>query len=329
MSRSSALLRSIPPATLAVLGICISIFLLQMISDLDLEKFTMCPRLVLYIHEYYRVFTSAVFHANIMHIGMNMLSTSAISSMLEKRIGTLRHIFSMLWAILLTAVIYLLIAWIAYAVFGYDKWMYQNSIGFSGIIFHMSVLECSLLPNQSRSIFGFFSVPSYLYPWALLVILQMLMPNLSFLGHLAGILTGTLQSYGFFEFILVGESFMMEMESWSALRWMTALPNFVSTSSVAGLLHQEPSALLHSLRKGIWMVFKFVRDILETVLVCIFGRGHRFNSNTRLWNAANTTSDGGRILGSANHNALEDDEEWVGLPTVASLEKKEPLSRLL
>jgi membrane associated rhomboid family serine protease len=332
-SRPNELLRSIPPATLAVLGICIVIFVLQLVLDLELEKFTMCPRLVLFIHEYYRVFTSALFHANFMHIGMNMLSTSAISALLEKRLGTLRHVFSILWAIMLSAAIYIVIAYAAYFFFGYDKWMYQHSVGFSGIIFHMSVLECNLSRSQSRSVFGFFSVPSFLYPWVLLVILQMFMPNLSFLGHLSGIMTGTLQYYGMFEFLLVGESFMTEMESWNSLRCLVRISNFVATPTSSSPLHQEPTALLQSLHRGVWIVAKFVRDVLETFVVCIFGQGHSLNANIRLggWNAS-SSSDGGRFLGSGralgSGGGVEDDDDWVGLPTVASLEK-EPLSRLV
>jgi hypothetical protein len=45
---------------------------------------------------------------------------------------------------------------------------------------------------SSRSVFGFFSVPAKLYPWVLLVLLQLLMPGISFLGHLGGILSGYL-----------------------------------------------------------------------------------------------------------------------------------------
>lgn len=328
MSRSSELLRSIPPCTLGVLGLCIVIYILQLALDLELETFTMCPRLVLYIHEYYRVVTSALFHANMMHIGMNMLSTSAISSMLEKRLGTLRHILSTLWAILLTAAIYIFISWAAYAIVGYDQWMYQHSVGFSGVIFHMSVLECNLSPSQSRSIFGFFSVPAFLYPWALLVILQVVMPNLSFLGHLAGILTGTLQYYGLLEFVLVGESFLTEMESWAVLRWLVGLPNFVPTPTSSGQLRQERSSLFQSLRRGIGMVVKFVRDVLETFMVCIFGRGYGLNANIRLpgWSTPSGGGDG-RVLGMAH--GIEDDHDWVGLPTVASLEKEPLASRLV
>ncbi len=45
----------------------------------------------------------------------------------------------------------------------------------------------SLLPSLC-SIFGFFTVPAKAYPYALLVFWQLLVPQASFLGHLAGVL---------------------------------------------------------------------------------------------------------------------------------------------
>ena len=101
-----------------------------------------------------------------MHIAMNMMSTAAISSLLEKRAGTLYHILATMPAILLTSVVYIGFA-VAMSLFGNDSLMFQHSVGFSGVIFHMVVLESNLGFQGSRSVFGFFSVPSFLYPWVL------------------------------------------------------------------------------------------------------------------------------------------------------------------
>lgn len=293
-NRSADVLRNLPPTTLGVIGICVSIYVVQatIMGGWNIQLFTMCPRLILFTHEYYRVFTSVFFHANLMHIGMNMLSTSAISSVLEKKLGTMRLLFSIWWAILLTSAIYIMIAYVAYVVVGYDTWMYQHAVGFSGIIFHLSVLESYLHPG-SRSVFGFFSVPAFVYPWVLLLALQLIMPNLSFLGHLAGILTGTLQCHGVLDILFVGDSFLIELESWPMMRKVVSLDSFVATTHGSGqLLRTESSSsssalpIFQSIRKVLSIVFKFLRDILETILVCICGRNYRFNINansTRFW----------------------------------------------
>jgi membrane associated rhomboid family serine protease len=325
MSRSHEILRDIPPTTLGIIGLCTLLYVLQLILDLDLHKVTLCPRLVLYLNEYYRIITSCFFHADIMHIGMNMVSTAGISSILEKRFGTLRHLVTTLWSVLLTSCVYILVAVFLSVVIGYDSLMYQHSVGFSGVIFHMSILECSLAPTRSRSVFGFFSVPSYLYPVALLVALQMFMPNLSFTGHLAGIFMGVLQVFGFLDPISVSDDYLREMEGWTSLRWLTSQASFCGTptpavSQTGG--QRDPTALLQMIQHSCGAVKTFLGNVFETVQVAVFGRGRDLNSNIQLaaWDSSSCTS--GAVMASDD---IEDEEEWVGLPT----QKPDTLSRIL
>jgi rhomboid domain-containing protein 1 len=85
--------------------------------------------------------------------------------------------------------------------------MTQNCIGFSGVIFHLLVLETHHSTttttnnaandnNRTRNVFGLFEVSSKAYPYALLVAIQFIMPHVSFLGHLSGIIIGTMQCHG-------------------------------------------------------------------------------------------------------------------------------------
>lgn len=287
----------------------------------------MQPRAVIYLNEYYRILTSSLFHSNLMHIGMNMMSTFAISTMLEKRMGSMRLMFTIVWSMILTSLIYIAVAYAAYIFFGKETLMLQQSLGFSGIIFHMSVIECNISPSLSRSVFGFITVPSYLYPWVLLILLQMVMPNLSFLGHLAGILTGTLQYYGVLDYVIVSESYLQYMENWNAMRWITNRPNFISTpSDGATSFQQEPSALGRSLRKGFWMILRFTHNIIETIWVCIFGRGNTLNLNIRLgsW----PFSRGSTGSSSSDVEAVDEEDDWVGLPPMPSPDR-ESLSRIV
>ncbi|KAL9186217.1 hypothetical protein ACHAXT_005455 [Thalassiosira profunda] len=199
-------LASIPLATRSIVGVCILIYAYQLLFDPPLHHFTMCPNLVLYQHEFYRIITSALFHANLMHIAMNMMSTMAIGGSLERQLGTLMLGITISWGILLTSAIYILISWLLHLIFGYEGMMLQHSVGFSGVIFQLSVLESSLSPNRTRSVFGVFTVSSKMYPWALLVALQFIMPQISFLGHLSGILVGTLQYFGMLDKIFPSET---------------------------------------------------------------------------------------------------------------------------
>jgi len=69
-----------------------------------------------------------------------------------------------------------------------------SSIGFSGILFHLLVLEVHS-SSQTRSLYGLFHLSPIFYPWALLLMIQVLLPNVSFLGHVSGILAGYVQLY--------------------------------------------------------------------------------------------------------------------------------------
>jgi membrane associated rhomboid family serine protease len=325
MSRSQEILRDIPPTTLWIIGLCTLLYVLQLILDLNLNTVTLCPHLVLYLHEYYRIITSCFFHADLMHVGMNMVSTAAISSILEKRFGTLRHLVTTLWSVLLTSCVYILVALFLSLGLGYDSLMYQHALGFSGVIFHMSILECSLAPNRSRSVFGFFSVPSYLYPVALLVALQMFMPNLSFTGHLAGIFMGVLQVFGFLDPISVSDDYLREMESWTSLRWLTSRASFCATptpavSQTGG--QRDPTALWQMIQHSCGAVKTFLGNVSETLQVAVFGRGRDLNSNIQLaaWESSSRTD--GAVMASDD---IEDEEDWVGLPA----QKPDTMSRIL
>jgi rhomboid domain-containing protein 1 len=255
-----------------------------------------------------------------MHIGMNMMSTAAISSMLEKRMGTLQHVMTILWAMLLTSCVYTIAAFFMHLVFGMDGLMYQHSVGFSGVLFHLSVLECNMTPHRSRSVFGFLTVPAYLYPWALLVVLQLFMPNLSLMGHLAGVLTGTLQFFGVFDAILVSDAYLQEMEKWNGLRFLTGQPSFVATPISLDAAPRDPVAFRRALGTGIQTLVTFVGNILETILVCIVGRGRDASNNIQMgWPSAGRTGDAVA--------EFEEEDDWVGLPPMPGPVDRDAVSR--
>lgn len=167
MSRFQELIRSTPPTTCGCISLCIALFILQVILDFPITSVTLCPRLVIFNHEYYRIITSSLFHGGLLHIGMNMMSTLTISTWLEGELGTIRLFITILWSIILTSILYIFVAVLLNYSFGWADLMKQHSVGFSGVIFHLSVLESNLGARSSRSVFGIFEVPAHVYPWAL------------------------------------------------------------------------------------------------------------------------------------------------------------------
>jgi hypothetical protein len=128
-----------------------------------------------------------------------------------------------------SAIFHLLIALLAAhnPFHSYHYLMDECAIGFSGILFSMIVIETSLSGVQYRSVFGLFNVPAKWYAWILLVVFQLLMTNVSLLGHLCGILSGFAYSYGLFNFLLPGTSLYSAIESSSLLSACVRRPKFM------------------------------------------------------------------------------------------------------
>ncbi|KAL7534257.1 hypothetical protein ACHAWF_004769 [Thalassiosira exigua] len=315
MSRASEALASVPLATRFALATIAIAYGYQLLLDPPLRDYTMCPRSVLYEREFYRVVTSALFHANLMHVGMNGMSTAAIGGMLEKRIGSLMTALTIAWGILLTSATYLLVSWLLYAALGYEKMMLQHSVGFSGVVFQLSALESNLGPDRTRSVFGLFQVSSKLYPWALLVVLQVIMPQISFLGHLSGILVGTLQYYGALDVLFPSEARLREWEASDRFEVLRTQPGYASVPEEG--FRREPGDARAALSAGLGGVCLFVANVCETIKVCIFGRGAEANANIQLgelsaaWGSGDVDASTG---GAGALQSAEDDEEWVGLP---------------
>ena len=322
MSRLQETLATIPFATRFIMGLCILTFMYQLLVDPPLHNYTMVPKNVIYDHEFYRIFTSSLFHGSLMHIGMNMMSTMAIGSLLEKQIGTLMMGITIFHGIILTSTIYIFIAWLLYIIIGYEHLMMQHSVGFSGVIFQLSVIESSLSPHRSRSVFGVFTVSSRMYPWALLIVLQFIMPNISFLGHLSGILVGTLQYHGLLSKLFPSHAYLLERETDDRLVVLRRQPGYVSTPETSPLMGETVPDVRSSLLASFGCVTLFVRNVCETIKVMIFGRGSEANANIQLnelngltaaWGSSDVNSNtagAGTIL----DDLAEDDEEWVGLP---------------
>lgn len=173
-----------------LLVVNIGIHIIVFITSLDISPYVFQPYRVWYYNQYYRMITSAFLHGGIMHIGMNMMSLVAIGGMLEPVYGSFRFIYLTWITILLGGICYLILAfstaWIT------SDWSYigVSSIGYSGVLFSYAVIESFHSTVQSRSLFGLINVPTKLYPFILLIVLQFLLPNISLFGHLGGLLAG-------------------------------------------------------------------------------------------------------------------------------------------
>ncbi|KAF5473996.1 hypothetical protein F2P56_005939, partial [Juglans regia] len=220
----------IPFLTSSVVVACGIIYLVCLLVGYD-SFFEICfsPSAVLSQFQVYRIYTSIFFHGSLLHVLFNMMALVPLGSELERITGSVRLLYMIILLATSNAIFHLLIALVvAHNPFHpYLFLMNECSIGFSGILFSMIVIETSLSGVQSRSVFGLFNVPTKWYPWILLVVFQLLMTNVSLLGHLCGILSGFAYTYGLFNFLMPGTSFYSSIEASSWLSSCIRRPKFI------------------------------------------------------------------------------------------------------
>jgi hypothetical protein len=87
-----------------------------------------------------------------------------------------------------------------------------HALGFSGVLLALIVIDIKLSGGDNRSVFGIFLVPAWTYPWVMLLLLSLLMPNVSVFGHISGLITGYLYKYHVLSFLAPSLSFFGRVE---------------------------------------------------------------------------------------------------------------------
>lgn len=249
----------IPFITSAVVIVCATIYLVCLLFGYDsFAEICFLPSAILSHFQVYRIFTSILYHGSFLHVFFNMLALVPLGSELERIMGSVRLSYTMVLLATSNAVLHLLIALlVAYNPFHpYPYLMNECAIGFSGILFSMIIIETSLSGVQSRSVFGLFNVPAQWYAWILLVVFQLLMTNVSLLGHLCGILSGFAYTHGLFNLLIPGTSFFSGIENSSWLTNLVRRPKFIlcTGGSTSGYIptYSSPSPTSGGVVTNLW-----------------------------------------------------------------------------
>jgi rhomboid domain-containing protein 1 len=152
------------------------------------------------IGRWYTWLISAFVHNNLTHIIMNMVSFYAIGPAYERKVGSLALLLqSLLFAFYIGALQYGLSATVdpllARLASGYQIPQLSNScgVGFSGVLFALWGIR-SYEPGAAtttETVF-FIQTSSKMAPCLSLIVIQFLVPNASFFGHLLGLVLGIL-----------------------------------------------------------------------------------------------------------------------------------------
>ena len=218
-------LSSIPLATLLVMITNFALYAYELSDDSSVSENCITVTPVIRGNQWARVLANAYFHLGAFHIGMNMMAWFSIASSVESTLGSLVVLGLAASFNLLCGLVYLTLNMLAAAIMRDEKYMWTCAAGYSGIIFGFLILDTSIsLMRGVRTRRMFMcEVPIVLYPFALLIGLSLLMPSISFMGHLAGVIVGAAYVKGFLLWLSIPRP---------ALLWIQdALPSFITSAN--------------------------------------------------------------------------------------------------
>uniref|UniRef100_L7M4E6 Peptidase S54 rhomboid domain-containing protein n=1 Tax=Rhipicephalus pulchellus TaxID=72859 RepID=L7M4E6_RHIPC len=190
-------LEAIPPVTLfIVLAQACTFLQLFEVPWRDISGACISVNAVIFKKQWLRIFYGAIEHGDSLHLYYNMVSFIWKGMLLEPVLGGAQFayiivLFTALCGIVLLGLNYLL------GTFVDSAFYYQCAVGFSGVIFALKVLNNYYFPGRSRRFLGIdIDLPAGQVVWLELVLIQLVTPNASLVGHLAGILVGLAYVYG-------------------------------------------------------------------------------------------------------------------------------------
>lgn len=313
-SRVQEYLLGIPLVTKSLLFFNIAIHIIIFLTSFPIQLLAIHPLLVIARGESYRIVSSAFVHGGLLHILMNMSSLIALGTALENSFGSLKLLFITLWSIIGNGIVYIFMAWAYSKATMTIGSLNSSAVGYSGVLFCYALIESFHSFETSRSVFGLFSVPTKSYPFILLIILQFIMPNISLMGHLAGIIMGIL--------IISGPGNNILFPSSDCLNYLDDLTCFGFINRSSSFSRNKDKDLIHSdlnfsssssnqvtgvfgsILNFIWMILGYIGNILSTGLHILGISSENFQgfSNYFSSNSTPTTDEDRDLEGASNIN---------------------------
>lgn len=192
----------IPPVTLSCIGLQVAIFLRLFKlpwnhpSQVCISVYNVWKK-----KEFLRLLYGALEHGDDWHLYYNMLSFALKGQSLERRYGSVKYFYILSSFTVLTSIVLVALNALASKYLDFDG--RACSIGFSGVIFALKVLTTHHDRNYMSQVMGIpIVVPAKYAVWVELVMIQLFVPNVSFFGHLAGILVGMAYVQGPLKYVL-------------------------------------------------------------------------------------------------------------------------------
>jgi membrane associated rhomboid family serine protease len=238
----------------------------------QLQFYSICPWPILHKHQYYRLITHHFFHADFIHIASNMIFFYIVGRGLEKKLGSVYFFISIVCSMIFISLVYLtivlLMKYFIVELFGFKEYNYDFycSIGFSGILFSLFYLQCSLptVRDSHSYFFGLIPIKSIYSPFCYLVLIQVLNPKASFVGHLSGIVCGYLMKAGLIQIFFPRKKWISAFEERFDIV-LTCFKKRLNYVDIKSITNNNDLTDLNELDKGIMdlAIIKYFRSTLR------------------------------------------------------------------
>ena len=212
------IIRTTPVCVLITITGFVLTYHLQVMYDHELDhNFTLCPTAVLFKLQIHRLITSSFVHSSVFHMGMSILTLFSLGTFLEYRFGTLWFCAVIAMSVVIVSATYTILTFLLY-ILGLKDLIHDHAFGFSKVAFHLLVIEC----HQSFkpfSVFGLCEVTPKLYPWVSLLVTQLILQHVSFIGHLSGLIVGYLHISGFLDRLIPSVHHLRSLDERSYMKY--------------------------------------------------------------------------------------------------------------
>jgi rhomboid domain-containing protein 1 len=141
-----------------------------------------------------RLFLSALIHADESHLYYNMMSLTWKGINLEIEMGSAAFLQLVVFSLVVSHCLVVVIAYLLYMYTDFTGTYHTCMVGFSAVLFSLKYVWNQKGSGDSN-IMGI-NFPSKYAAWLELVLISLIHPNVSFVGHLAGIFAGIIYVHG-------------------------------------------------------------------------------------------------------------------------------------
>ncbi|GJQ10003.1 hypothetical protein GpartN1_g1794.t1 [Galdieria partita] len=208
LNRVKAFLVNFPGTTLVTGLLCYLIILLyifQTLSKTGSSFYCISPTQVFVSYRVYSLLTAPFFHYGFWHLLFNMVALLGLGPVVESRKGSILYGLICFLLLLVSESFFLIFELCLYIL---SRYLFVIPIsescvvGLSGLLFALLVIDCNQVSVRTVQLFNRIPIRSQWIPWMLLLLIQAILPDISFLGHLGGIVAGYLYVLGGFKWIL-------------------------------------------------------------------------------------------------------------------------------